>query len=382
MKSGLPDSSNTGHYIGLMSGTSLDGVDAVLARFTQQPGQPLRSETIAFVSQPFAPDLRAELFALQTPGADELMRSQLAGNALADAYGAAIAQLRCQHPELAVAAAGAHGQTVRHDPARGVTIQLLNGARLAERCGIDVICDLRSADVAAGGQGAPLVPAFHAGVFAAPDARRAVVNIGGIANVSLLAPGAAPLGYDTGPGNCLLDAWIRRDRSLEYDADGAWGATGTVDDRLLHHLMSDPYFTRPAPKSTHRDYFGLPWLDAALAALGTPLAPADVQATLAEVTARTIAVAVAPFNAQAVYVCGGGARNGDLMKRLGAALAPTEVKTTLALGVDPQTVEALAFAWLAFQRVNRRSGNEPAVTGALGPRVLGAWHAASGQTGG
>ena len=356
-----------------MSGTSLDGVDGVLVRFSPQVSGAARADSLNFVSIAFAPQLRAELFDLQQIGHGDLMRAYLAGNAIADVYADVVACLLRAHHEVNVRAIGAHGQTVRHDPANGVTIQLLNGARLAERCGIDVVCDFRSADVAAGGQGAPLVPAFHRGIFASDQQRRAIVNIGGIANVSLLAPNLAPLGFDTGPGNCLLDAWIRRAKGLAYDADGGWSAGGTVNYSLLQQLLNDPYILRSGPKSTHRDYFGLDWVDAAGAAI---MAAQDVQATLAELTAISITHAVQAFDAQQVFVCGGGARNLDLMNRLRSALKPVTVATTADLGVDPQSVEALAFAWLALQRLQLAPGNEPAVTGALGPRVLGAWHAA------
>ena len=263
----------------------------------------------------------------------------------------------------------------RHDPANGYTLQLLNGARLAEATGIDTVADLRSADVAAGGQGAPLVPTFHARVFGSATARRAVVNIGGIANVTVLEPGAdtPALGFDTGPGNTLMDAWCERHRGETFDRDGAWAAAGQVDDALLARMLAEPYFGRRAPKSTGRDLFNPGWLDRQGVAA---IAPVDVQATLLALTAATISRACADAGAEEVYVCGGGAANAALMRRLSACLPGVPVATTATLGLAPQAVEATAFAWLARQRIARQPGNHPAVTGASGLRVLGALHAA------
>ncbi len=363
-------------YIGLMSGTSMDSVDAVLALFdTGATGDIPTSDGMVSIDIP--PALRAELMALQQPGSDELARAALAGNALADLYARAVNQLLAEHRLAAadITALGAHGQTVRHRPELGYTLQLLNGARLAEATGIDTVCDLRSADVAAGGQGAPLVPAFHARVFAAPGERRAIVNIGGIANVSLLAPDVAGvIGFDTGPGNLLMDGWIHRHLGQAYDAAGRWAASGQVSTALQQQLRSDRYFGLPAPKSTGRDLFHLDWMDRQLAG---ELPPVDVQATLAELTASTIADACREFGARQLFVCGGGARNDHLMGRLAALLPGCPVAATGALGIDPQAVEALAFAWLAKRRIDRLPANYPAVTGARGPRVLGALHLAT-----
>ena len=366
--------------IGLMSGTSMDSVDAVLADFGPGGTHPT---TRGFVSVPLPARLRGELMALQQPGADELARAALAGNALADVYAQAVQALLADTgtPAGTVTALGAHGQTVRHRPELGFTVQLLNGARLAEATGIDVVCDFRSADIAAGGQGAPLAPSFHVQVFGAAAARRVIVNIGGIGNVSLLDPaGGAPVGYDTGPGNLLMDGWIERHRQLPFDDDGQWAASGRSDPRLLTKLRSDPYFALPPPKSTGRDLFHLQWLDQRLAEHarngGITPEPADVQATLAELTAASITEAAAGFAAAELFVCGGGARNGGLMRRLAALLPECRVATTAALGIDPQSVEALAFAWLAARRLDDQPGNLPSVTGARGPRTLGAWYRA------
>lgn len=275
-----------------------------------------------------------------------------------------------------VRAVGAHGQTVRHcpqAPGGGFSIQLLSGAALAERCGIDVVCDLRSRDLAAGGQGAPLVPAFHADRFGVKGEARAVLNLGGIANLTLLRSDGRIGGFDTGPANVLLDAWAAEHRGLPYDDGGQWAASGQVDAALLQRLLSDPYFQRPPPKSTGRDLFQATWLKTHLAALGRMLAPADVQATLAELTAGSVAQALQSHlpDASGLWVCGGGAFNAHLLARLAALLPRLRVQTTDALGLPPLQVEAVAFAWLAREFVERRAGNRPDVTGARGPRVLG-----------
>jgi anhydro-N-acetylmuramic acid kinase len=338
-------------FVGVMSGTSLDGVDAVLADFAEGS-----CRFVAAVHAAFAPELRRELLALQISGSDELARAARASNALADAYADAIAAvLGVAGVDAAdVVAAGVHGQTVRHAPAEGWTLQLNNAARVAERAGVTVISDFRSRDVAAGGQGAPLVPAFHAALFARPDVHRLVVNVGGIANLTDLPPAggaAAVRGFDTGPGNVLLDLWCARHRGEACDRDGRWARTGIIDTALLATLLDEPYFAAPPPKSTGRDLFNAAWLDHRLAQHArrsgrAPLA-GDIQATLLALTARTVAAAVAARCAAAteVLVCGGGANNGALMAALSACLAPRSVATTAAHGVAVEHVEALAFAW-------------------------------------
>lgn len=363
-------------YIGLMSGTSLDGVDAVLAEF--QPSATLATAAprlLAHAHLAFEPALRAELLALNTPGADEIARGALAANALSRVYAEAVRIVLASSdtPAAGVAAIGCHGQTVRHQPAQGYTVQLVNGALLAELCGITVVCDFRSRDIAAGGQGAPLAPGFHQAVFAQAGSGRAVVNIGGIANITWLPPSGPALGFDCGPGNVLMDAWAQRNLGRPYDEDGAWAASGHVLPALLAGLKRHPYFRQPPPKSTGREIFHIEWVSGHLPVGAAPL---DVQATLLALTVETIAQALEKYSPglQAAYVCGGGARNGALMRALAAALPGVTLGNTGALGVDATHVEALAFAWLARQALEGRSGNLPEVTGASGPRVLGAIH--------
>ncbi len=360
-------------YIGLMSGTSMDGVDGVLADFG---GGAIKTVEAAFV--PFTPQLRADLMALQASGENEIEREALAANALAACYAACVAKL-LPCASAPVQAVAVHGQTIRHRPELGFTRQTNNPALLAELCGIDVIADFRSRDIAAGGQGAPLVPAFHQAQFGQPGRTRVVVNIGGIANISVLHADGRVGGFDTGPGNVLMDAWIARHQGKQYDAGGAWASSGRVDAALLTALASEPYFSLPAPKSTGRDLFHADWLDAMLARHGAGIIAADVQATLTALTAHTIAAAIRSEVDQvdAVYICGGGAYNGTLLRALATALGgTTTVESTAVLGVAPNRVEALAFAWLGYRFGQRAPGNLPAVTGATGPRILGALYPA------
>ncbi len=348
-----------------MSGTSLDGVDAVLADFGGPRLRILASSHVAFDAV-----LRAELLALNTPGDNELERAALAGNALARHYAGAIAALGAPaHGE--VRAIGCHGQTVRHRPGDGYTLQIGNAALLAELTGLAVVADFRSRDVAAGGQGAPLAPAFHAAVFASPDEDRVALNLGGIANITSLPRAGTVLGFDTGPANCLLDLWSARHLGTAHDEGGAWAEGGTVDAALLAGMLEEPFFSAAPPKSTGRDLFNARWLESRLRGTEDPRA---VQATLLELTARSIADAVARHapGARRVIACGGGARNGALMRRLSALLAPAVVESSDRHGLAPGLVEAAAFAWLARQAVEGRSGNLPSVTGARGARVLGA----------
>lgn len=361
-------------FIGLMSGTSMDGVDAALMRF---PGDQV--EVLAHHHLPFDSALRAELFALNKPeGPDELHRAALAANGVSRAYADVTLQLlaMAEVSADAVTAQGAHGQTVRHRPREfdgtGYTLQLLNPSLLAELSGVAVVADLRSRDVAAGGQGAPLVPAFHQAVFAQPGRDIAVLNIGGISNVSLLRANGSSYGFDCGPGNCLMDLWIHEHLHRPYDANGAWAATGTVIAPLLQRLLSEPYFALPPPRSTGRDLFNCAWLTDYLSG---DEKPEDVQATLLELTARCI-VDCLPAAPAELLVCGGGALNGTLMARLQALLAGTAVMATDARGLPAMQVEAAAFAWLAMRFTRRLPGNLPAATGAAGPRVLGALYPA------
>ena len=361
-------------YAGVMSGTSLDGVDAVVAEFRAPPGALVATLGTTHIAFPSA--LRDELLALQSPGSDEIARAARAANLLADLYAMAIRDA-CEASGVSphdLVAAGVHGQTVRHRPEQGWTLQINNPARVAESAYVTVVADFRSRDIAAGGQGAPLVPAFHAAIFGDAGAHRAVVNIGGIANVTDLPPHGAVTGFDTGPGNVLMDLWNSRHRGSTFDLNGEWAAQGQVDQTLLSALLAEPYFAAPPPKSTGRDLFNAGWLDSKLARAHRGVRHEDVQATLAALTARTIADAVRTHAAGAteLLVCGGGAHNVTLLRMLAAELAPRIVATTGDRGVAAEHVEALAFAWLAREALSGRAGNLAAVTGARGSRILGA----------
>lgn len=351
-----------------MSGTSLDGVNAVLVDF-QDGG--IRLKATHFLS--FEPELRGRLASLQASGNDELHSAATCGNELARLYAQAVTALLadCDLPAEAVAAIGCHGQTVRHRPELGYTVQINAPALLAELTGITVVADFRSRDLAAGGQGAPLVPAFHQVVFGNRQAHRLIVNIGGMANLTDLPPGGPVTGFDTGPGNVLMDGWIELHRGEAFDRDGAWAESGKVLDTLLKALLEHEFFRRPPPKSTGRDAFNLDWLKQHLSG---DEAPADVQATLLALTAGAIADAIRRHSegAREVYLCGGGAHNQALLRRLQKALAEKRVTVTDELGIGADWVEALAFAWLARAALRKEPGNLPSVTGAKGLRVLGA----------
>jgi anhydro-N-acetylmuramic acid kinase len=359
-------------FAGVMSGTSLDGVDAIVADFTPRSGKPCETLGAAHIAYPAL--LRDELLALQQPGNNELARAGAAANMLAELYSEAIARALAE-AKIApddVKAAGVHGQTLRHRPDRGFTVQLNNPARVAEKARMVVVADFRSRDVAAGGQGAPLVPAFHAALFGRRDRHRVIVNVGGIANITDLPPGGVVRGFDTGPGNVLSDLWCARNRGATFDAQGAWAATGKANTALLGKLLADPYFSAPPPKSTHRDTFNLKWLEDRLADIDGEAE--DVQATLVALTARTIADAIRAYapSADEILVCGGGANNATLMHTLADELAPRKLRSTGDEGVPVEQVEPLAFAWLAREALAGRAGNLPAVTGAKGKRILGA----------
>lgn len=360
-------------YIGLMSGTSMDGVDGVLADFSTAP-----LHVRAHASAPLPEPLRAELMALNATGPDELHRGWLAGNALMRVYADVAAQLlrRADVAAGAVTAIGAHGQTIRHRPGQfdgtGYTIQLCQPALLAELAGITVVADFRSRDVAAGGQGAPLAPFFHQGLFGRSGETVGVLNIGGISNLTVL-PAAGPMqGFDCGPGNALMDAWCSRHTGKPFDEGGAWAASGRVIAPLLAALLAEPYFALPPPKSTGRDLFNGPWLETHLAGHASA-APADVQATLTELTARACADdarRLAP-GLRELVVCGGGALNTFLMGRLQALLPAARVASSAAHGLPPLQVEAAAFAWLARKAVRGEKLELKSTTGARGARVLG-----------
>jgi anhydro-N-acetylmuramic acid kinase len=382
-------------YIGLMSGTSMDGVDGALVDFSQQKP----SVTHVF-SAPLAPDLRAELLALNVSGDNELHRAALAAHALARTY-ARVVQALLQASGLRaqdIRALGAHGQTVRHQPdlrdasgkPTGYTLQLNNPALLAELTGIEVVADFRSRDVAAGGQGAPLAPFFHRAWFAPQRAASdvgavnenaagktiGVLNIGGISNLSILQPDGTTLGFDCGPGNALLDMWCQQHTGAPYDQGGAWGAGGVLNHALLQAMLAEPYFALPPPKSTGRDLFNRAWLDKHLAAFASEK-PQNVQKTLVELTTKPIEYCGSSYEKssglkiQELIVCGGGAFNTALMQRLKALMPHTCVVSSAERGLPPQDVEATAFAWLARQTVLRHPLPLSSVTGSQGPRVLG-----------
>lgn len=361
------------HYLGLMSGTSTDGVDAVICHIKA----PNELSVLAHQAIAMPAALRAEFLALNAAGPNELHRAALAAQELARLYALSCSQLLAQtglQPHD-IQAIGAHGQTVRHAPELGYSWQLNAPALLAELTGIDVIADFRSRDLAAGGQGAPLVPMFHQAVFTTAQPR-VVVNLGGIANISLVRPGLTPVGFDTGPANALLDEWIFRHQGLAYDDHGQWAASGRIHAGLLASLLSEPWLQLPPPKSTGRDLFNQTWLAPHL--LRYPaLSAVDVQATLTAFTARTVCAAIhthAP-EAQELIVCGGGAYNTYLLE-----LIQTELKKPVYLsdgfGIGAQEVEAAAFAWLAYAYLHDIKASHPAITGATHSRVLGAWYKA------
>jgi len=356
-------------YLGVMSGTSLDGLDIALIEQREQ------TRLLATHYTPMPPDLRQDLLALCASGPDEIARAALAENRWASLAAEGVRQLLASQglDASAIRAIGSHGQTIRHEPARGFTVQIGNPALLAELTGICAVGDFRRRDVAAGGQGAPLVPAFHEALFGKLGQRVAILNVGGFSNLSLIEKDRPVRGFDCGPGNVLLDAWIERKHGRAYDADGAWAASGQVIDGLLARLLADPFFAGSGPKSTGREVFNLPWLDAHLDALPV-YRDEDVQATLLELTARSIIDSLlgAQSGAEALLVCGGGAHNGALMRRLAALLPCARVSSTAAHGVDPDWVEAMAFAWLAHCCLERIPANRPSVTAARGLRILGA----------
>lgn len=356
-------------YIGVMSGTSLDGLDIALIEQDQH------TTLLGTHYIPMPDDLRGLLLNLCSPGPDELARSAITEQRWARLAAQGVHALLLEHnlKPADIRAIGSHGQTVRHEPARGFTIQIGNPALLTELTEISVVADFRRRDVAAGGQGAPLVPAFHDALFSDGKSRQAILNVGGFSNLSLLDPQQPVHGFDSGPGNVLLDAWINRHQGLGYDHNGDWAASGHVSDALLSELLSDPFFTTEGPKSTGRELFNLAWLDQHLSYLPA-IAPADVQATLLEMTARSIvgALTSAQQGTQQLLVCGGGARNLTLMKRLAELLPCCTVSSTDEHGVPADWVEAMAFAWLAHCCLEGIPSNRPSVTGAKGLRVLGA----------
>jgi len=351
-----------------MSGTSLDGADAALVDFSD--GFP---RTLAFATVPFPAELRERILALCEPGRDPLELSGTVSIELADLYARAVEGVIAGGgvERRNIVAIGCHGQTVRHRPDLGFTIQLNDPARLAELTGVDVVADFRRRDMAAGGQGAPLVPAFHEAVFRDGRKSRAVVNIGGISNVTWLPAARATVGFDCGPGNVLLDGWARRHIGTHFDENGAWASRGRTDTALLERLLDEPFLKSPPPKSTGRELFRLDWLEDRLS---PGITPADVQSTLTDFTAHAIVGAIDRFcgDTEEIYLAGGGARNGALVSRITALAQGRPVAPTDVLGVPTQHVESMAFAWLAMKCVRREPVDLTAATGARAPRVLGA----------
>jgi len=356
------------YFIGLISGTSVDGVDAVVLKIDDGELQ-----IIASHCEHYSDTLRKDVLSLAQPGDKEIDRLGVIDQQVADVFAQAakVVLHRAGLSPDTIKAIGSHGQTIRHRPSGShpFTLQIGDPNRIAERTGITTVADFRRRDMAAGGQGAPLAPAFHRAAFGAAGADCAIVNIGGIANATFIDQEGRLLGYDTGPGNTLMDFWIRQHRGQSFDEDGAWARTGTVDDTLLTRLLQDPYFDLCAPKSTGPEYFSPSWLEPKLDA---HIAAEQVQRTLLETTAITIANQCLARGVGRVAICGGGARNSFLMERLAALMAPAQVTTTEDFGIDPDWVEAACFAWLAHRTLAGLPGNEPTVTGASGLRVLGA----------
>jgi anhydro-N-acetylmuramic acid kinase len=359
------------HYIGLISGTSMDGIDAVLARIDEHC-----LDIVATATRDYPAALQTELLAAAAdPAASSLVDFGRLHGLVAREFAAAVQELLATSDRQAasVRAIGSHGQTLLHAPGANppFTLQAGDPGTLAVLTGIPVVADFRNADMALGGQGAPLVPAFHRYAFGSAAEDRALVNIGGIANLTLLPAKGPTTGFDTGPGNTLMDDWFRRHHPGRYDKAGAWASGGRIDARLLAACLADPYLAMPSPKSTGTDYYNGVWLDRMLASLPAEPAPQDVQATLAELTARTIADAFQSDAPATVAVCGGGAYNEDLIRRLQSHLPRTRVDTTANWGIEPAWVEAAAFAWLAAERLACRAGNVPSVTGASAAVPLG-----------
>jgi anhydro-N-acetylmuramic acid kinase len=358
----------TSIFVGLMSGTSLDGADAALVDFAGE-----RPRTLGFASVAFSDALRDDVLALSAPGRDGVELGATVARELADLYASAVQEVlsASRTKATSVRAIGCHGQTIRHRPDLGFTVQVNDAARLAELTGIDVVADFRRRDMAAGGQGAPLVPAFHEAVFRTSSASRAVVNIGGISNITWLPASRRTLGFDCGPGNVLLDGWARRHLGARFDEDGRWASAGRTDPALLARLLDEPYLSLPPPKSTGRELFRLEWLEERLPA---DYRTADVQSTLTDFTAHSIVRALRDFcpGTEEVFLAGGGARNRALVERIRALCEGCRVDLTDALGVPTSHVESMAFAWLAMKCVQHEPIDLSTVTGAAGPRILGA----------
>lgn len=359
-------------YIGIMSGTSLDAVDIVAIEFTPQ------IQLIASTSVSFPAQLRQDLISLTQPSDNEIERMGKADRELGEFYAQSVNQFLTTHSidEKNVVAIGCHGQTIRHRPdlTHYFTLQIGNANVIAHQTGITTVADFRRRDMAAGGQGAPLVPAFHQAVFSSTTYDRLIINIGGMSNITALPHDGSVTGFDTGPGNILLDAWINKHHQKDFDENGKWASQGQINNSLLNALLQEPYFNMPPPKSTGRELFNLQWLEEKINMLPEKISPEDVQATLVELTTVSIGETVQEhFNSfNEIYICGGGAHNTFLMQRLEALLHPRIVASTQTLGMDPRWVEASAFAWLAKQTMEKKTGNVPSVTGASSGVILGA----------
>jgi anhydro-N-acetylmuramic acid kinase len=363
-------------YVGLMSGTSIDAIDAALIACKNGD-----ITVVECLEHPIPPDIRQRIVALSSPGPNEIEDMGCLDREMGQLFADATLNLLAHAAELPqnIAAIGSHGQTIRHRPRsaghtgeQSFTLQIGDPNTIAEITGITTVADFRRRDIAAGGEGAPLAPAFHAAAFASAGSDRAIVNIGGIANASVLAGHELLMGFDTGPGNTLMDHWVEQNRGERYDAAGSWAAGGEVDRQLLQKLLQHPYLKISGPRSTGKESFNLNWLCTACPKVDS-LNPQNVQATLSEFTAATIAHGLKnnPVNITEAYICGGGAHNADLMQRLARNLEIEKLDTTSALGIHPDWVEAAAFAWLAKQTLQGLAGNSPVVTGAAGARILG-----------
>ncbi len=363
------------YYIGLMSGTSLDAIDAVAVSFSED-----KVKLVSTYSNPIPVSLKERILKLCFSAEDEIERLGALDRELGALFADACLQLleKSQIPSSQIRAIGSHGQTIRHRPFATLpfTLQIGDPHTIAVKTGITVVADFRRRDMALGGQGAPLVPGFHAYLLRQSKMDNWVLNIGGIANLTWLprTKAHAIMGFDTGPGNMLMDAWCLMNTGHRFDENGEWAGQGKVSQPLLEVLLTDPYFAKNPPKSTGREYFNLIWLKAYIDSLPSSVSPVDVQATLLELTARNIVQAILAFeeNASCLWVCGGGINNQTLMKRI-AELAPNlKVNSTALLGIDPQWIEACAFAWFAHQTLNNQTSNIPSVTGASQSTILGA----------
>ncbi|WIO74505.1 anhydro-N-acetylmuramic acid kinase [Porticoccaceae bacterium LTM1] len=367
----MPDSTL---FIGLMSGTSIDAIDAVLVDFGT-PTPRIRHHT----ELPIPDSVRSEILTLTQPGDDHIDRMGRCDQMLGELFTEAANQLlrEAQVASMDIAAIGSHGQTIRHRPpqrgeSKPFTLQIGDPNVIAAKTGITTVADFRRRDMALGGQGAPLVPAFHKAAFADQTIDRAILNLGGIANVTWLPANGNASGFDTGPANVLMDEWCQQNQGQPYDMNGEWAASGTVQLELLKRLLSHPFLSQSTPKSTGREDFNGKWLQRILEAMERRFEPQDIQATLLEFTARSAADAIRQCGSPTeVYLCGGGALNKQLAARLQALLSPAKVMSTAELGIDPKRVEGVAFAWLAKQTLTRLPGNMPAVTGASEEAILG-----------